>query len=204
MKKLLIAGAFVLAAASLRAAVGCDLNDPDRDVKRIFPESTGYKTTYLSIKDGGGLQQLSRVINRLGDNFSGPYENIDVPYTLYEIKKGTATLGYIHGVNQKGTYGGIQVFLALDPQGTIQGFYIQKLTSRAATQLRSKSFARQFVGLSLKDFDGYNVPFGRAEGPVAAVRNPAPGAVWDFRAVMRAVKKNLILMDEFVYHGSQP
>jgi hypothetical protein len=48
------------------------------------------------------------------------------------------------------------------------------------------------------------VPFGRAEGPVAAIRNPAPEAVWDFRAVMRAVKKNLILMDEFVYHGAKP
>ena len=35
-------------------AVGCDLNDPDRDVARLFPESTGYKTIYTSILKKGG------------------------------------------------------------------------------------------------------------------------------------------------------
>jgi hypothetical protein len=42
------------AALSLYAAVGCDLNDPDRDVKRLFPGSTGYKTLYVSITKKGG------------------------------------------------------------------------------------------------------------------------------------------------------
>ena len=66
-------------------AVGCDLNDPDRDVARLFPESTGYKTIYVSIVQKGGETLLAKVETRLGDKFHGIYETIDVPYTIYEI-----------------------------------------------------------------------------------------------------------------------
>src|SRR5512138_3856197 len=105
------------AALGLYAAVGCDLNDPDRDVRRLFPESTGYKTLYVSIAHQGGDEMLRRIEARLGDKFKGLYETADVPYTLYQIFKGTTLIGYIHGVNQKGEFGGIQVFLALDLEG---------------------------------------------------------------------------------------
>ncbi len=193
---------FILAAISSNAfaAVGCDLNDPDRDVSRLFPSSTGYKTRYLSIKTSGGDKLLARVEERLGDKFRGLYENIDVPYTLYDIFRGTETLGYIHGVNQKGEYGGIQVFLALDARGLIKAFYIQKLTSRAAKELRSKEFGAQFAGLGLKDFENYAPLSGKSpEGTATSGIKASPGAGKDFTSVMRAVKKNLILMDEFVF-----
>ena len=57
---------------------------------------------------------------RLGDSFHGIYDPIDVPYTIYEIYTGEKKVGYIHGVNQKGQYGGIQVFIALDLEGRIK------------------------------------------------------------------------------------
>lgn len=183
------------------AAVGCDLNDPDRDVARLFPGSTGYKTMYVSIDRRGGTQLLKKIEERLGDSFRGMYETIDVPYTIYEIMRGTERIGYIHGVNAKGQYGGIQVFLVLDGDGVIQNFYVQKLTSRFGKELRSKLFADQFIGLSLKDFYRYDVQAGRTTGDsnVARIKNPAPETESDFKSILRAVKKNLILMDEFVY-----
>jgi len=184
----------------LRAAVGCDLNDPDRDVKRLFPGSTGYKTIYVSIARKGGDALLKEVEARLGDTFKGLYETADVPYTMYEVFKGDELVGYIHGVNQKGTYGGLQVFLALDREGVILGFYFQKLTSRAAKAFRDPAFGKQFVGLSLPDFDHYDVASGREvpPGKIARIKNPAPEAEDDFRATLRATKKNLILVDEFL------
>jgi hypothetical protein len=192
----------LLLALALRlfSAVGCDLNDPDRDVKRLFPESTSYKTVYVSIADKGGQALLRQVEERLGDNFKGLYETADVPYTMYLIYKGPELIGYIHGVNQKGRYGGIQVFLALDTQGVIRACYFQKLTSRSAKELRSPEFGRQFVGLSLKEFYEYDPAAGRApvSSRVAAIKNPAPEAEDDFRSSLRAVKKNLILVDEFL------
>jgi len=180
-------------------AVGCDLNDPDRDVARLFPESTGYKTTYTSIDRRGGEALLGKIETRLGDRFRGIYETIDVPYTIYEIFAGKKKIGYIHGVNQKGQFGGIQVFLSLDLEGKIMAFYIQKMTSKYAGKLRDSKFGRQFIGLTLKDFYLYDVVSGKASGKVESINNPAPEAEADFRAAFRATKKNLILMDEFVY-----
>jgi hypothetical protein len=192
---------FSLLLLPLFAAVGCDLNDPDRDVKRLFPESTGYKTIYVSIVRQGGDALLKKIEARLGDTFKGLFETIDIPYTMYQIYKGTELIGYIHGVNQKGLYGGIQVFLALDLEGTIRAFYFQKLTNQSAQLLRDPAFGKQFVGLRLLDFDEYDVLSKTAKpgSKVAAIKNPAPEAEGDFKAALRGAKKNLILCDVFLF-----
>ena len=183
--------------ASVFAAVGCDLNDPDRDVKRFFPESTGYKTAYMSLDRLGGGELLKQVETRLGDKFSGLYETIDVPYTMYSVFKDNKIIGYIHGINQKGQYGGLQVFLVYDAKGTIKDFYYQKLTSREAKKMRSGEFAAQFKGLSLSDFKGYD--------PVlhTGIPKSIEGEGSDFFATLRAVKKNLILTDIFVFGSKE-
>ncbi len=200
MKYIVLACVLLLTGCTaVWGAVGCDLNDPDRDVIRLFPESTGYKTTYTSIQKKGGEKLLATVETRLGEKFRGIYETIDVPYTIYEVFANKKKIGYIHGVNQKGQYGGIQVFLVLNLEGTIKGFYIQKMTSQYAGKLRDAKFGKQFVGLTIKDFDHYNVVSGKATGKVDEIKNPAPEAEADFRAALRATKKNLILMDEFVF-----
>lgn len=190
---------FLLSPAAW-GAVGCDLNDPDRDVARLFPGSTGYKTSYVSLDQRGGQGLLVQIEERLGDKFHGLYETIDVPYTLYEVYQGKEKIGYIHGVNQKGQYGGIQVFLALDLEGTIKTFYFQKLTSKYGKELRDPKFGKQFEGLSLKDFYQYDVQTGaaRVPGGVERIKNPVPEAEADFRAALRGTKKNLVLVDEFV------
>ena len=162
-------------ASSAWAAVGCDLNDPDRDVARLFPESTGYKTIYTSILKKGGEKLLATVERRLGDKFHGIYETIDVPYTIYEIFTGKKKVGYIHGVNQKGQFGGIQVFVVLNLEGTIKGFYIQKMTSQYAGKLRDAKFGRQFVGLTLKDFEQYDVLTGKGDGEDRGDQEPGAG-----------------------------
>ncbi|MDO9264511.1 MAG: hypothetical protein Q7U02_11135 [Desulfosalsimonadaceae bacterium] len=187
--------------SSAQAAVGCDLNDPDRDVARLFPGSTGYKTMYVSIEKKGGDELARQIEDRLGDRFQGIFETADVPYTIYEIFKDAEKIGYIHGVNQKGRYGGIQVFLVLDMAGNIQSFYFQKLTSRAAEALRDPGFGKQFTGLNLSDFYNYDVASKKTKSPgkVDGIKNPAPDAADDFYASLRATKKNLILMDEFIY-----
>lgn len=189
--------------AALWAAVGCDLNDPDRDVARLFPGSTGYKTVYVSIDKKGGDPLLKAIETRLGDKFTGLFETADVPYTIYEIFREPEKIGYIHGVNQKGQFGGIQVFLTLDNSGVIKNLYFQKLTSKAASTLRSPEFGKQFEGLTLVDFYAYDVASGKTIGAsrVLQIQNPAPDAVVDFRATLRAAKKNLILVDEFMLNN---
>ncbi len=196
MKKIIIASLVLLLLAPLWSAVGCDLNDPDKDVKRLFPGSTGYKTTYRSIQREGGKPLLAQIEERLGDKFSGLYETIDIPYTLYTVYKGKSIAGYIHGVNQKGLYGGLQVFLSLDTAGRITNMYFQKISSKNVKLYKASSFTDQFKGLSLKDFDAYNVSKGSRTGKTASIHSPVPGDK-DFFAILRGVKKNLVLMQHF-------
>jgi hypothetical protein len=180
------------------AAVGCDLNEPDKDVKRLFPGSTGYKTVTLEVQKVGGQQLLVRIEARLRDKLHGLYETIDEPYTIYIIYANKKKIGYIHGVNQKGRYGGIQIFLVLDLDERIKALYIQKMSGEYAGKFRDAEFTKQFIGLTLADFEQYDVLTGKGTGKVTEMTNPAPEAGQDFKYILRGTKKNLILVNEFV------
>jgi hypothetical protein len=185
-------------ASTVLSAMNCELNYPVSDVARLFPDSTSYKTSYFSFSKWGGEPLLKKVEARLG-NIPALYNPLNVPYTLYEIYKGDRKTGYIHGVNQKGQFGVLEVFLSLDMNGSIKAFYIQRIAGQWANKFTSPRFGRQFVGLTLKDFEQYDLNSGKGSGKVASIVNPAPETVTDFLGLLRAVKKNLILMDEFFY-----
>jgi hypothetical protein len=169
------------------AAVGCSLNDPDRDVKKLFPQSTGYKTSFITIKEKGAEALKKKIEEELGDTLEPIYENIDVPYAYYAVLKGKDIIGYIHGVNQKGKYGGMQLIMATDLKGKILNFYYQKMSSPEAKKFMDKSFTNQFIGLTLDDF---------MKGTLA-VKDPSQDSHQDFQATLRGLRKNLILLEEF-------
>ena len=184
------------------AAIGCTLNDPDRDIQALFPQSTGYKTDFITIQERGGEKLKKEVEAKLGDTFDPLYESLDVPYSYYTVLKRKDVIGYVHGVNQKGTYGTIQIILATDPDGKIIGFYYQKISSPEAAKFRDSSFTSQFIGLTLADFYKFDDPNGK----VAAIKDPSEKSHDDFKATIRGTKKNLILLDTFLlnkkYEGS--
>jgi hypothetical protein len=182
---LLVLAVMVLFAGSAWAAVGCSLNDPDRDVKRIFPESTGYKTTFVTIKEKGGEALKKEVEEKLKDKLEPVYENLDVPYAFYTVLKGKDPIGYIHGVNQKGKYGGMQRIMATDLNGKIVNFYYQKMSSPEAGKFMNTKFTSHFNGLRLDDFIKGNI----------SVNDPSANSPEDFRATLRGLRKNMILLD---------
>lgn len=170
------------------AAIGCTLNDPDRDVKRIFPESTGYRTDFITIEEKDGEELKKEIEEILGDEFDSVYEAIDVPYAYYTILKGKDIIGRVHGVNQKGKYGGMQLILATDTEGKILDFYYQKMSSPEASKFMDKNFTRQFAGLALDDF---------IKGDIN-ITDPSAKSHEDFLATLRGLKKNLILLDRLM------
>ncbi len=180
------------------AAVGCGLNDPDRDVPRLFKESTSYKEIAFNIGQAGD-PLWKRIENRLESRYLALYVPIDLPYTAYEIYRDKTKVGYIHGVNQKGQFGTIQVFIAQDLTGRIKTFYIQKISGKSAAKFRDAKFYNQFIGLSIRDFDTYDPVTGKGSGKIAEITNPAPEMETDFYGVLRGLKKNLILMDECIF-----
>jgi len=197
-KRLLLLLPLALLAAPLPAAVSCELNNPAVDVPRLFPGSTSFKVIYFSFATKGGEPTYKRVLARLG-GVPALYAPLDVPYVLYEIYKGTEKIGYIHGVNQKGQFGVLEVFVSLDLEGRIKQFYLQRVAGQWASKFTARKFGTQFVGMTLKDFAAFDFIAGNGTGRLAAVVNPAPEALTDFLGVLRALNKNLILMDEFFY-----
>jgi hypothetical protein len=193
-------GLLIIACSSspvlLWGATGCDLNYPDRDVARLFPGSTRYATAYKGL----GPVELKTLLSQLDERYRSLYEPILVPYTLYEIYNKDTKIGYIHGVNHKGQFGGIQVFIAQDLTGKIKTFYIQKMTGVNASKFRDAKFCKQFEGVSLSDFFAFDPLMGKGTGPLAAIRNPAPDMETDFLCVLRALKKNLLLMNIFIFN----
>jgi hypothetical protein len=198
-----------LAAAPLPVfgAIGCTLSNPAEDLKYLYPEMTTFKEELMEfpkMKDGAGLFKGLRA--RLGSDLDAIYETYETPYTVYSVFKGQTKIGVVHGVNVPGKGGVIQVFLATDPAtAEIKRFFFQRLESPAARSLKSKEFLAQFAGLTLADF--YKHDYYAAADPgakadrVGAIKPPAvdPAGKPDYVASLRGVRKNLILLDYFVY-----
>ncbi len=176
------------------AAVGCELNDPDRDIKRAFPDATGYKTDFLTIKEMGGAPLKEELETKLGDKFDEVYETVDVPYAYYSVLKGTNVIGRMHGVNQKGKYGGMQLIISTGLDGRIVHFYYQKISSPEAKKFRADNFTKQFIGLSLEDFMNSAVP----DGKIGKIKDPTEKSAEDFKSTIRGLKKNVLMLDQFV------
>jgi hypothetical protein len=198
----------VLAAAQQAfGAIGCALSNPAQDLKYLYPEMTTYKedlNEFPRLKDGTALFKALR--ERLGSDLDPIYETFETPYSVYSVFQGQNKIGIVHGVNVPGKGGVIQVFLSMDPKtAEIRSFFFQRLESPAARQLRAKEFRSQFEGLTLGDFykhDYYaGVEPGAKADKVAAIKPPAldAGGRPDYEASLRGIKKNLILLDFFVY-----
>lgn len=200
---------FLIAAApgTLFGAIGCTLGNPAEDLKYLYPEMTTFKeelVEFPKLKDGATLFKGLRA--RLGSDLDPIYETYETPYTVYAVFKGSERIGIVHGVNVPGKGGVIQVFVATDPNtAVIKSFFFQRLESPAARQLRSKEFRAQFAGLTLADFYKHDyyaaVDPGAKADKLAAVKPPAldaPGKT-DYDASLRGLRKNLILLDYFVY-----
>jgi hypothetical protein len=202
-----LAGIWMLWPQAVFAAIGCTLSNPAEDLKYLFPEMTSYKENleeFPKLRDGEKVFQSLR--NRLGSDLDPIYETYETPYTVYSVYQGKTRIGIVHGVNVPGKGGVIQVFLFTSPDtGAIRKFFFQRLESPAAGALRDKAFRNQWEGLTLADFykhDYYEaVSPGDAADKVGRMKAPRVGAAGkpDYLATLRGIRKNLILLDIFIY-----
>jgi hypothetical protein len=198
----------LLAAHEARAAIGCTLSNPARDLKSLFPEMTSYRE---DVKELPKLPRGDELYQALKERVSGDldpvYEAFETPYTLYSVFRDEALLGYVHGVNVPGRGGVIQVFVSADPtNAVIRRMFYQRLESLGGAALRAKATREQFAGLSLADF--YKHDYYAAADPanasdkVGRLQAPAglpEAAKTDWEATLRGLRKSLILLDLFAF-----
>ncbi len=206
--KAVLAGLCLLLGTQAFAAIGCTLSNPAQDLKYLFPAMTSFKEElkeFPSLPDGKKL--YAELSERLGSDLDPIYEAYETPYTVYQVFKGEEKIGIVHGVNVPGKGGVIQVFLSANPKGgEIEKFFFQRLESPAGNELKKKEFRAQFVGLSLADFykhDYYKQAKGKSGADkLAKIERPkglSADGEQDYEATLRGLRKNLILLDFFVY-----
>lgn len=190
----LILGLFLCLPRAVVAINACTLNDPDKDIKRLFPESTGYTVTFLTIQEKGGKALKEEMERELGDIFEPVYEGIDAPNAFYTVFNGSKVIGYVHGVNQKGKYGGLQLMIVTGLDGKIQTFWYHRISSPEAARFQDLKFTERFNGLTLADFKRGGL----------LITDPSQNSVYDFQATLRGLKKNLIFREKVFLADGNP
>ena len=84
----------------------------------------------------------------------------------------------------------MQIIITTDLEGKITEFYYQRISSTEAKSFQDKNFTNKFIGLRLKDFSE----------KASQISDPSKASPEDFRVTLRGIKKNLILLDEFLSH----
>jgi len=198
----------VALSSDAMAAVGCTLSNPAQDIKFLFPEMTTYKEEVRQFDQmKNGKELFAELKERLGSDLDQVYETFETPYTLYTVFNGEKIIGYVHGVNVPGEGGVIQIFMSVDPgTGDILRMFFQRIESLVAKALKKKDFLGQFNGLSLADFYKHDyftvVEPASTNDKIAQIKSPIPEgqASRDYTAALRGVRKDLILLDIFVYN----
>lgn len=194
--------------------VPCQLNNPDQDTLRLFPERTNYRTEFIRTDEMGekrriGGEALYRELEkRLGDKWDTIWETKDIPYVFYEILKGSDRIGWVFGSNQ-GWPGAdnAQLMPAFDLDERIREFYYQKLPSFEKERLETQEFYSQFIGLTLEHFYIHeqlgNLKVSDKDilalDMISRIKDPTQREHEGFQKTLRGIKKDCIYIDDFKF-----
>lgn len=159
------------------AAPLCAWRQPGHDLKLWYPQATGERLDTSIVED-----RLFELKDRLG-RWPTPDEN---PLYLHRVMQGQKLLGTVLVRRVKGQYGAIEIVLAVNPDGKVQGFRLQRLREPApiADALNNPAWLVSFNGKTLAD----HWQLG------GAVPNVAPPARPSAAAVVEGVRSLLILL----------
>lgn len=123
-------------------AAVCVFRFPDRDLYKLYPKATNYKSVLKTIdKDAKG--KIEAILGQ-------PLDPDETELTFYEVYKGKQPIGMIHPHAERGEYGTIEVVWAFTLDGKIIDFTIQRDREKKGKELNGPEFRKQFVG---KDID---------------------------------------------------
>ena len=139
---LLLVGMFLMNTHS-EAAI-CALRNPDRDVYVLFPEATNYKAFYRDLDSS----KRKMIEDELGQSLD---LNDVGTHTFYVILKDTVPIGFIHARAEWGSYGNVEVIWALNLDGSLKDYLIQRSRKRGTKEVKEVVFRSQFSGKKLGD-----------------------------------------------------
>uniref|UniRef100_A0A7V3ZVF2 FMN-binding protein n=1 Tax=candidate division WOR-3 bacterium TaxID=2052148 RepID=A0A7V3ZVF2_UNCW3 len=154
----------------------CLWRNPDRDIKKIFPKATHYK----SIIRKYNKKEKEKIEKLIGKNL-----DIDeTEFTFYQIFANKKRIGTVLTHTEKGEYGAIEVVIGLDTLRKVIKVLIQRDREIKSKELRSENFLKQFEERSFKDTIEVNKTI-----------KPIKGAEKASKAIAFSVKKMLIVYE---------
>ena len=123
-------------------AAVCVFRFPDRDVYKLYPKATNYKSVLKTI-DKDAKPKIEALLGR-------PLDPDETELTFYEIYKGKELIGMIHPHAERGEYGTIEVVWAFTPDGKIIDFTIQRDREKKGKELNGPEFRKQFAGKDIE------------------------------------------------------
>jgi hypothetical protein len=121
------------------AAPLCPWREPETDLKILFPRAT-HHTTETRILSGHRVE-LAKHLGRLPE----PDENALLRHRVFA---GSENIGFVLTRRVKGEHGAIELVVALNPRGEVEGILLQRLREpySIASQLRNQSWLSSFGG----------------------------------------------------------
>ena len=154
----------------------CLWRNPDKDIKKIFPQATHYK----SIIRKYNKEEKKKIEKLIGKNLDVD----ETEFTFYQIFSNKKRIGTVLTHAEKGGYGVIEVVIGLDTLRKVVKVLIQRDREIKSKELRSENFLKQFKGKSFKD----TIEVGKTIKPIK-------GAEKATKAIAFSVKKMLIIYE---------
>ena len=134
-----LAGTFIFSSKS-HAQAYCILRDPNREIRALYPEFTGYRSIVRSI-DKKVYDQMTKELPTIRLYLAELGR-----HTLYVPVRGKGTLGIVHPRSEPTRSGLMDIVWSLDLNLRIKDFRFQRCRSQSRASLDTESFRAQLRG----------------------------------------------------------
>lgn len=111
----------------------CALRDPIKNIYRLFPDATSYRSIVHKIDKSAQKQVKNKVPFSIHNDELGQH-------TLYVAMKGKMPLGIIHSRSEVGLWGLIEIVWAFDFELNVVDFMFQRCRESACKLIEAPSF----------------------------------------------------------------
>lgn len=180
----IIVAAFALAPDMASAQAYCELRDPTRSIRSLFPKSTNYQSVVRTIDKASRKR-----INSLIPLKDGLHFNELGQHTLYTVYQKKRPVGFVHVRAEQSRWGLIEVAWAISLDLKIIDFRFQRCRNprkRALQKDENKAFLKK---KSLKELRAL---LTKEDESLKSSKNTVPGAEQLSAALVRCAIKTLV------------
>lgn len=183
IRVVLVTSALMICNGAL-AQANCSLRNPDRQIYKIFPNASSYRTIVARVDDEKKNEIEATVGSALARTDLGKH-------TIYVVLKDSVPIGFVHARMEIGTRGSIELVWALDLDLNIKEFSVQVSRERNTKAIESDKFKKKLVGRNLAAIKAL-LSDGNHDVNLAALDLPSNAASIAHVVVLCALKTRVI------------